>query len=116
VSRALLGFLPDPLDGVEVGRAGRQPVQFDSMAVGLQPRDTISLQVVAGTVVDDEEEFASCRTDELLQECKERAAVEHGRKHVVEARAAFQRHRTEYVRGGQDNQSRIKGSNRPEAT
>jgi hypothetical protein len=74
-------------------------VQFDSMTVGLQPLDPIGLQIVTGTVVDDEEEFASCRTDERLQEYEERVAIEHGGKHVVEARASLQRHRTVYVCG-----------------
>ena len=97
--RALLGLLPNALDGVEVGRVGRKPVQLDSMTVCMQPIDSFDLQVVTGTVVDDEEDFATCCTDKLLQEGKECVAVEHGGKHVVKSRASFQRHCPEHMGG-----------------
>lgn len=45
------------------------------MSVRLQPFDPFREQVVAGSVVDDEEDLATCRTDELLQELEERVAA-----------------------------------------
>ena len=58
VGCGLPGGLPDAFDGVELGRVGRQPTQFDAVLIRGEPGHALSLEVVARGVVDDQDHLA----------------------------------------------------------
>lgn len=99
VGGSLLGQLPDAFDRVELRRVGRQPEQLDAMVVLFQPQLPLFLEVVAGAVVDDQEDLASASNNELFEEVEERKPVEDGREPVVKPRLLFERDHAEDVRG-----------------
>jgi len=98
VGGSFLGHFPDTFDRIELRRVGRQPEQLDAVPVRLQPQLSFFLEIVAGTVVDDEEDLAPASTDDLLEEVMERESVEDRREPVVEPRPLFERDDTEDVR------------------
>lgn len=62
-------------------------MQLDAMAVRGQPGAAVFAEVVAGPVVDDEEELPTpAAANHVLQEDQERGRVEDGRELVEEAR------------------------------
>src|ERR1700722_19918092 len=100
VGGRLLGDLPDALDAVEFGGVCGQPKQLEAMTMLGQPSLSDCVELVAGSVVDDEEDFATrATTHHLLEEVEKRSAVEDLRELVDEVRAAFDRDRAEHVRG-----------------
>ena len=68
------------------------------MAVGCQPTFPVVFEIVAGAIVDDQEDLASASRHDLLEEFEEREAVEHGREPVVELRPVLKRDDAEDVR------------------
>lgn len=95
---SFLGQLPDAFDRVELRRVGRQPEQLDAVAVLLQPQFSLFLEVVAGAVVDDEEDLPPASSNDLLEEFEKREPIEDGREPVVESRLLFERDDAEDVR------------------
>ena len=96
---SLLGQLPDALDAVELGRVRRKPEQLDAVAILGQPLLSFLLEVVAGAVVDDQEDLASATGNDLLQEVEEREAVEDGCEAVVKLGLLLDGDHAEDVRG-----------------
>ena len=99
VRRALLRRLPDALDAVELGRVRRQPLELDAMAIRREPLLPFLVEVMAGAVVDDQEDLASSAMNEPFEELEERALVEDRRELILEARPALDRDRAEDVGG-----------------
>jgi len=93
VGGSLLGHLPDAFDWVQLRRVRRQPKQLDTMAVTREPQLPFLVEVVTGTVIDDEKGLATTASaNDLLEERKERDAVEHWRELVQKARSLLERH------------------------
>src|ERR1700761_555387 len=97
VGGPLLGHLPYALNRVVLGRVRRQTKQLEPPTVLGEPLLPVFLEVVAGTVVDDQEDLAATVCHELLQELEEREPVEDGSKAVVKPRAWLQRDSAEHV-------------------
>jgi hypothetical protein len=68
VGRGLLGRLPDPLDGVELGGVGREAEELDAVMVGREPLLADLVEAVAGPVVDDEDDLTAEAADEMPEE------------------------------------------------
>ncbi len=68
------------------------------MAVLRQPQLSLFLEVVAGTVVDDQEDLPPASSNNLLEEFEEREPVEDGRESVVEPWLLFERDDAKDVR------------------
>jgi len=83
--RGPLGCLPDTLDGVELGSrvAGGK---LDAVTVGGEPLLADRIEIVAGPVVDDEEDLAAEAADEVPEELQEGRPTEPLRELVNEAR------------------------------
>ncbi len=74
-------------------------MQLDEVTAGLEPGFACFIQPVSGSIVHHEKDLpAPVGCDELLEEPKERGAVEHGSETVVEF-SGVEIHGTEYVRG-----------------
>lgn len=98
VGGSFLGQLPDAFDAVELRRVWRKPEQLDAVTILRQPLLSLFLEVVAGTVVDDEEDLASAARNDLLQEIEERESVEDWREPVVELWPFLDGNDAEHVR------------------
>lgn len=94
----LLGLLPGAFDRIEVGRVRRKPKELDAMTVVAQPLLALWFEVVAGPVVDDEEDLAPGVVHKLPQEIEERRPVEDVREGVPKLRFGLERQRTEHMR------------------
>lgn len=68
------------------------------MAVLGQPQLSLFLEIVAGTVVDDQEDLPPASSNDLLEEIEERESVEDGCEPVVEPRLLLERDDAEDVR------------------
>ena len=93
-----LGQLPDTFDRVELWRVWGQAKQLDSVPVLGEPQLSFFLEVVAGTVVDDEEDLASASSHDLLEELEERESVEDRREAVMKPGLLFEGDDPEDVR------------------
>lgn len=92
------GF-PDSLDGHELRRVAGKAMQFDEVGVVVQPLLSLVVEVMAGCVVDNEEDFAwRMPAHEAPQELAESGAVEDWREPVREA-GFIEGNGTEQVRG-----------------
>lgn len=60
--------LPDRLHRIEFGRVGRQAMQFDAMSVLAEPFLPVLVEVVAGTIVRNEEDLLGVPGNQELQE------------------------------------------------
>src|SRR6266567_1459532 len=69
------------------------------MTVRGEPELPFLLEVMAGTVVDDQEDLASASSDDLLEEVEEREAIEDRGEPVVEPWSLLQCDHAEHVRG-----------------
>lgn len=88
VCGGFLRDLPDALDSVQLWRVRRQPVKLNPMPVLREPRFAVRVEVVAWTVVDDEEYLpAAAATNEVLQEAEERDGIKDRRELVDEKRS-----------------------------
>jgi hypothetical protein len=96
---SLLGQLPDALDAVELGRVRRKPEQLDAVPILGQPLLSLFFEIVAGAVVDDQEDLASATPNDLLQEIEERESVEDGSEAVVKLGLLLDGDHAEDVRG-----------------
>ena len=77
VGRQLAGDLPDRLHGVEIGRVGRQAMQFKAVRVLTQPTLPVLAEVVARAIVGDEEDFpGGVAADEEFEEVQVSLGVE----------------------------------------
>src|SRR5216684_3680317 len=99
VGRELLGLFPCALGGVEVWRVRWEAEQFDAVMVPTEPRFAVLREVVAGSVVEDQEQLPARPLDELLEEQQERVAVEDRLEPVVEGRLLLEGDRAIDVRG-----------------
>src|SRR5882672_2979231 len=78
VRRELARRLPHALHGHELRRVGREAMELDAAAIRAQPALAVLVELVAGRVVDDQEDLATGVTKhELPQELPEGSAVEH---------------------------------------
>lgn len=76
---------PDWLDGIQLRRVRRESVQFDPVPILSEPLFAFRWKVVAGRIVDDEEDLAPAILGyQSLQERPEGPAVEHVGKPVSE--------------------------------
>lgn len=69
------------------------------MAVGDEPAPSFFVEVMAGAVVDDQEDLATSSADEPLEELEEGPLIEDRRELVTEAWPALDRDRAKHVRG-----------------
>jgi hypothetical protein len=79
LGRRAFGGLPDAFDAVELGRVRRQSSQLDAVTVLSEPGLRLFVETMARVVVDDQEDFPTVPTDELLEEREKRRAFEDGR-------------------------------------
>src|SRR5688500_1095022 len=71
VGGGLLGGLPDTLDGIELRRVRREAEELDAVTAPCEPLLAGGVEVVAGPVVDDEEDLAATAGDEMLEKLEE---------------------------------------------
>ena len=53
MSSSFAGVLPQPFGGVELGRVGRELVDFQPVAVGFEPTPHLRVLMIRGVVLDE---------------------------------------------------------------
>jgi hypothetical protein len=82
------GVLPEPFGGIEFGRVGRELVDFQPVAVGVEPTPNLGVFMIRGVVLDEDGPGAAIVGGQLVQEVQIGASIEDGGLCIVEARLA----------------------------
>jgi hypothetical protein len=81
----LAGVLPQPLGGVEFGRVGWKLVDFQPVAVGLEPAPDLGVLMIRGVVLNENGTAAAIMRGQAMQEVQIGGSIEDGGLAIVEA-------------------------------
>ena len=81
----LAGVLPQPLGGIEFGRVGRKLVNFQPVAVGLEPAPDLGVLMIRGVVLNENGPAAAIMRGHAMQEIRVSGSIEDGGLAIVEA-------------------------------
>src|ERR1019366_530397 len=81
----LTGVLPQPLGGIEFGRVGRKLVDFQPVAVGLEPAPDLGVLMIGGVVLNEDGTAAAIMGGQAMQEVQIGGSIEYGGLAIVEA-------------------------------
>jgi len=85
MSSSFTGVLPQPLGGVELGRVGWELVDFQPVAVGLEPAPDLGVLMIRGVVLNENGSAAAVMRSQAMQEIQVGGSIEDGGLAIVEA-------------------------------
>src|ERR1017187_6549411 len=85
MSSSFAGVLPQPLGGVELGRVGRELVDFQPVPVGLEPAPDLGVLMIGGVVLNENGPAAAIMRGQAMQEIQVGARIEDRGLRIVEA-------------------------------
>lgn len=94
-----LVFFQTPSIGLELRGVRREAEELQATAVGREPGCAVAIEVVTGTMVDDEKDFPSRPADEQPEKLPEGLRIEDRRTLIVEPGPLLQGECAEDVRG-----------------
>ena len=81
----LAGVLPQPLGGIELGRVGRELVDFQPVPVGLEPAPDLGVLMIRGVVLNENSPAAAIMRGQAMKEVQIGGSIENWGLPVVEA-------------------------------
>ncbi len=84
VGRSFLGLLPARFGRIEVGRVGWETEEFNPMLIGTQPCLPFLIEIVAGSIIEDEEDLAATGPHKGLKKDQEGSRLEYIGEQIVE--------------------------------
>jgi hypothetical protein len=85
MSSILAGVLPESLGGIEFGRVGWELVDFQPVAVGLEPTPDLGILMIRGVVLNENGPAAAIMRGQAMQEIQVGGGIEDGGLAIVEA-------------------------------
>ena len=85
VSSIFAGVLPQPLGGIELGRVGRELVDFQPVAVRLEPAPDLGVLMIRGVVLNENGPAAAIMRGKAMQEIQVSGSIEDRCLLIVEA-------------------------------
>ena len=79
------GILPQPFGGIELGRVGRQLVDFQPVAVGLEPTPDLGVLMIRGVVLNENGTAAAIMRGQAMKEAQIGGSIEDRGLAIVEA-------------------------------
>src|ERR1019366_4982709 len=84
MSSSFAGVLPEALGGIELGRVGRELVDFQPVAVGLEPVPDLGVLMIRGVVLNEKGAAAIVR-GQAMKEVQIGGSIEDRGLAIVEA-------------------------------
>ncbi len=79
------GVLPQPFGGIELGRVGRELVDFQPVPVGLEPAPDVRVLMLRGVVLNENGPTAAIVRSQAMQKIQVGGSIEDGGLAIVEA-------------------------------
>src|SRR5579863_4153227 len=87
MSSIFTGVLPQPLGGIEFGRVGRELVDFQPVAVGLEPAPDLGVLMIRGVVLNENGPAAAIMGGKAMEEIQVGGGIKDRGLRIVEAGA-----------------------------
>jgi hypothetical protein len=79
------GVLPEALGGIELGRVGRELVDFQPVPVGFEPAPDLSVLMIRGVVLNENGPASAIMRGQAMQEIQVGGSIEDRGLLIVEA-------------------------------
>jgi len=85
MSSIFAGALPQPFGGIELGRVGRELVDFQPVPVGFEPAPDLTVLRIRGVVLNENGPAAAIMRSQAMQEIQVGGSIEDRGLRIVEA-------------------------------